>query len=138
MKELFLEVITPSKTAYAGNIRAVTIPGTLGSFQVLYNHAPLISSFEIGKIKVVDEDGSIRYFATGGGTVEVLNNKVLVLAESFESPEDINVERAKSALDRAKQRLKEKSQQLDVDRAQAALARAMNRINLGTTHSRVL
>jgi F-type H+-transporting ATPase subunit epsilon len=138
MKELFLEVITPSKTAYQGNIISVTIPGTLGSFQVLYNHAPLLSSFEIGTIKVVDEGGTVKHFATGGGTVEVLKNKVLVLAESFESPEEINIERAKSAMERAKDRLKEKSAQIDVDRAQAALARAMNRISLGNKLSKTV
>ncbi|MGE5680343.1 MAG: F0F1 ATP synthase subunit epsilon [Bacillota bacterium] len=137
MKELFLEVITPTKTAYAANIRSVTIPGTLGSFQVLHNHAPLISSFEVGRIKVVDEDGTTKYFATGGGTVEVLNNKVLVLAESFESPEEINVERAKSAKERAQERLKQKSQHIDIDRARAALARAVNRINITTISVRM-
>lgn len=134
MKELFLEVITPSKTAYAGNIRSITIPGTMGSFQVLYNHAPLISSFEIGKIKVVDEDNAVRYFATSGGTVEVLNNKVLLLAESFETPAEINLERAKTSLERAKGRLKEKDQNVDVPRAQAAISRAMNRIDIGNKY----
>lgn len=137
MKELFLEVITPSKTAYAGNIRSITIPGTLGSFQVLFNHAPLISSFEIGKIKVVDEDNIVRYFATSGGTVEVINNKVLLLAESFETPAEINMERAKTALERAKGRLKEKDQNIDVPRAQAAISRAMNRIDIGTKYLKI-
>ncbi|MGE5430509.1 MAG: F0F1 ATP synthase subunit epsilon [Syntrophomonadaceae bacterium] len=134
MKELLLEITTPSKVAYTGNIKSVTIPGTLGSFQVLFNHAPLISSFEIGLIKIVEENGSVRYFATGGGTVEVKDNKVLVLAESFEEAMQIDLERAKRAMDRAKERLKDRSQQFEVDRAQASLARAMNRINIASKY----
>ena len=51
MKALHVDIVTPSKTAYDGNVRSITIPGTLGNFQVLYNHAPLMSSFEVGQIK---------------------------------------------------------------------------------------
>lgn len=134
MKELFLEVVTPSKVAYAGNIKSVTIPGTLGSFQVLYNHAPLISSFEIGLIKVVDENNGVHFFATGGGTVEVKDNKILALAESFEEAVEIDVERAKKAMERAQQRLKDRSQQFEVDQTQAELSRALNRINIASKH----
>ncbi|MEI7812032.1 MAG: ATP synthase F1 subunit epsilon [Ignavibacteria bacterium] len=135
MKELYLEVTTPSKTAYSGNIQSVTVPGTLGSFQVLYNHAPIISSLETGMVKIVGEDGSTKYFAMGGGTVEVLNNKVSVLAESFESPAEIDIERAKRAKERAKERLKTKD--IDFDRAQAALIRSMNRIDISGKYSRI-
>ena len=77
MAELNLEIITPSKAVFSGNIRSVTIPGTSGSFQVLINHAPLISTFEIGLIKVKLNEENNLYFSTSGGTVEVLDNKVL-------------------------------------------------------------
>ncbi len=97
MKEFEVQVITPSKSVYNGKVVSITIPGTLGNFQVLYNHAPLMSSFEIGKIKIVEPDNKTLIFFTGGGTVEVLNNKVLVLAESFESPEEIDTERAQES-----------------------------------------
>jgi F-type H+-transporting ATPase subunit epsilon len=131
MKELFVEVITPSKQVFDGKAKSVTIPGTLGSFQVLFNHAPILSSFEIGVVKIEDLDEKKLIFATGGGTVEVQNNKVLLLAESFESPEDIDVERAKKAMERAKERLaKKKEEKIDVARAEAALKRAINRLKL--------
>ncbi len=67
MKQLHLEVITPSKAAYKGEIQSITIPGTSGAFQILYNHAPILSSFEIGIIKIVDLEGNVMIFATGGG-----------------------------------------------------------------------
>lgn len=131
MKELYVEVITPAKQVYSGSALSVTVPGTLGGFQVLYNHAPILSSFEIGSIKIVEPDNKATLYATGGGTIEVLNNKVLILAESFEAPDDIDVDRAKKALERAKERLANKKQaEIDVVRAEAALKRAVNRLKL--------
>ncbi|MGK9369744.1 F0F1 ATP synthase subunit epsilon [Melioribacter sp. Ez-97] len=127
MKEFELEIITPSKVAYKGKVNAVTVPGTLGSFQILFNHAPLLSSFEIGRIKIKQGE-STSEFTTGGGTVEVLDNRVLILADSFESKEEIDVERAKNAYQRAKERLSSHSKDIDIPRAEAALARAINRL----------
>jgi len=128
MKELQVEVITPSKTALNIKAESVTIPGTLGSFQVLFNHAPIISTFEIGVIKIV-ENGNVLLFATGGGTVDVVNNKILILAESFETNDEIDADRAEKALKRAKDRLSKKNQEIvDEQRAEAALRRAINRL----------
>ncbi len=130
MKELSLEVITPSKKAYSGEVKSVTLPGTLGSFQVLFNHAPILSSLEIGEIKIVDTTGVETHYAVGGGTVEVLDNKVLVLAESFEKPSDIDAVRAEEAKKRAQERLKSRDESLDEARAEVALKRAINRIKI--------
>lgn len=131
MKKLTVEVITPSKSAYKGDAVSITIPGTMGNFQVLYNHAPLMSSFEIGKVKIAESDGTTKLYATSGGTVEVLNNKVLVLAETFEAPEEIDIERAKKAEERARARISDKSNKdIDLDRAEIALKRAINRLKL--------
>lgn len=131
MKELHLEVITPQRAAYEGEVKSVTVPGASGSFQILFNHAPILSSLEIGKVKIVELDNSIREFAIGGGTVEVSDNKILLLAESFESAEDIDVERAQRALERAKERMSLKSrEEVDSLRAEASLNRAMNRLKL--------
>lgn len=130
MADFDIEIITPERIIFSDKITSVTIPGTSGSFQILYNHAPLISTFEIGLIKIVKPDTSTLYFATSGGTVEVNKNKVLVLADSFESAESIDVERAKSAKQRAEERLAHKTETIDVERAQVALRRAVNRLNI--------
>jgi len=129
MKVFDLEIITPVKKAFQGKVKAITVPGTLGSFQVLYNHAPLISTLEVGKIKIIDENDKETYYATSGGMIEVLNNKVLVLADTFETPEEIILERAMNSLNRAKERLKARKS-IDIARAEAALARAINRISI--------
>ncbi|GJQ62641.1 MAG: ATP synthase epsilon chain [Melioribacteraceae bacterium] len=131
MKEISVEVITPSSAAYTGAAGSVTIPGTSGGFQVLYNHAPLMSTFDVGIVKVEETSGDTKIFATGGGTVEVRNNKVLLLAESFEAPEKIDAERAEEAKDRALERLAHRSKpDIDEVRAEFALKRAINRLKV--------
>lgn len=136
MISLTLEIITPNKIAFKGDIVSVTIPGTDGSFQVLKNHAPLMSTFEIGEVKVVLAEDEHKYYATGGGTVEVLDNKVLLLADSLEEVADIDIERAQSAKERAENRLAHKSDTTDVERAEKALMRAVNRLKLVEKHIR--
>lgn len=133
MSELFLEIISPSRQVFSGEIKSITVPGTKGRFQVLKNHAPIISTFEIGMIRV-DLKDKPKYFATAGGTIEVLNNKVLVLADSIESTDEIDIDRALKAKDRAEKRLSEKRPDIDIERAQAALARALNRIKVKETY----
>ncbi len=76
-----LEIITPEKTLYEGEVSLVQLPGIDGSFEILNNHAPLISVLREGKIKVRDEHEKLQYFEIKGGVIEVLKNKVLVLAE---------------------------------------------------------
>lgn len=129
MSELNLEIITPEKPIFKDRIEAVTIPGTLGSFQILKDHAPLISSFEVGIIKV-KSDIAETFYTTSGGTIEVNQNKVLVLADSIEKVEAIDKERAEEAKKRAEERLRKKSEEnIDEARARSALNRALNRLN---------
>ena len=130
-KEINVEIITPSKSAYKGEAKSVTLPGTVGNFQVLYNHAPLLSSLEIGRIKIEEANENQIEFATAGGTVEVRNNKILVLADSVEMKKEIDVERAQQSYQRAKERLSMRSSgDVDVARAEASLQRAINRMKL--------
>ncbi len=129
IKEIFLEIITPSKVAFTGKVKSITIPGTLGNFQVLFNHAPLLSTFDIGRIKIVDMNDIVTEFTTGGGSVEVLKNKVLILADSLERREEIDIDRAKKSLQRAKERLSSKNRdKINIQRAELSLQRAINRL----------
>ncbi len=126
-----LEVITPSKAAFNGKVISVTVPGTKGNFQILENHAPILSSLDIGVIKIVDDSNKKMYFATSGGTVEVLNNKITILAETFENKDEIDVNRAEAAKKRAEERLsKRKQENIDTLRAELALKRAINRLKV--------
>lgn len=135
MSKLYLEIITPSKIGYKGNINSITVPGTKGNFQVLFNHAPIISSLEIGEIIIVEDDGKKVSFATSGGTIEVSNNKIIVLAESFERSDEIDINRAEAAMQRAQDRLKKRREaEIDDFRAEIALKRALNRLKISKKH----
>ena len=77
-----VEIITPDKEIFKGEVALVQLPGIDGSFEILNNHAPLISALKEGKIKVKKtKDGSDDFYEIKGGVIEVLNNKVLILAE---------------------------------------------------------
>jgi F-type H+-transporting ATPase subunit epsilon len=78
-----VEIITPDSTVFTGdNVGLIQLPGIDGSFEVLNNHAPLISVLKKGKIKLINTgEKEEHFFEIGGGVIEVLNNKVLVLAE---------------------------------------------------------
>lgn len=78
---MYLEIITPDKKVFSGEIDSVRVPGSKGSFAVLKYHAPIISTLENGKVKVV-ERGAESFFEISGGTIEVKDNNVIILAES--------------------------------------------------------
>jgi F-type H+-transporting ATPase subunit epsilon len=77
-----LEIITPDKKVYSGQVKLVQLPGITGLFEILNNHAPIISTLVKGKIKIEEESGQILYFEVDGGIVENKDNKIIVLAES--------------------------------------------------------
>ncbi|OFY93818.1 MAG: ATP synthase F1 subunit epsilon [Bacteroidetes bacterium RIFCSPLOWO2_12_FULL_31_6] len=79
---MFLEIITPDKKVYSGEVDSIKLPGADGSFGILNNHAPIIASLKKGTIKVTDAKKHVENFEINGGVVEVQNNKVIVLAES--------------------------------------------------------
>ena len=129
MAEINLEIITPEKIIYKDSVDSITIPGTKGMFQVLKDHAPLMSTIEIGVITIKKNDEN-SYLTTAGGTIEVLNNNVLILADSVEVIADIDIDRAERAKSRAEENIKKKKEEeIDFVRAELALKRAINRIN---------
>lgn len=129
MAEINLEIITPEKIIYKDSVDSITVPGTKGMFQVLKDHAPLMSTIEIGVITFKKNDES-KYLTTAGGTIEVLNNNVLILADSAEVIEYIDIDRAERAKSRAEENIKrKKEEEIDFVRAELALKRALNRIN---------
>ena len=81
---MYLEIITPDKKIFSGEISTVQVPGSKGSFSVLEYHAPIISTLENGRIKVV-ERGAETFYQISGGIIEVKDNKVYILAESVET-----------------------------------------------------
>ena len=78
-----LEIVTPDSKVYEGEIPSIALPGIDGSFQILNNHAPIVSALGTGKMTVVDTESQTQEYTISGGVVEMNNNKVIVLAESI-------------------------------------------------------
>ena len=78
-----LEILTPSKNIFSGEVKLVKVPGSKGSFEILNNHAAIISTLISGELKVEMESGEISRYQMSSGTVEVKNNHIVVLAESI-------------------------------------------------------
>ena len=80
---MILDIITPDKNLFSGEITLVKVPGTNGSFEMMNNHAPIVSSLADGEIKVIPVSGEEIFFNITGGLVELNNNKVSILVESL-------------------------------------------------------
>ncbi|MGE0637650.1 MAG: ATP synthase F1 subunit epsilon [Bacteroidia bacterium] len=77
-----LEIVTPDEKVFEGEVKLVQLPGTTGSFEILNNHSPVISTLKNGKIKITDSANETQYFEIKSGVVELQNNKIIVLAET--------------------------------------------------------
>ena len=78
---MFLEIITPDKKLFEGEAKALTVPGSEGSLGILNRHAAMVASLKKGKVKVTTNTAEVKFFEIKGGVIEVLKNKVIVLAE---------------------------------------------------------
>ncbi|MCL5020119.1 MAG: F0F1 ATP synthase subunit epsilon [Bacteroidetes bacterium] len=129
-KEFTLEIVTPQRSVFSGLVQSFNVPGTMGGFEVLRDHAPLLATIGVGPVKLVDGDGNETFFATSGGFVQVENNYAVFLADSAERKDEIDVGRAQAARTRAAERIERKESETDLKRARAALARAINRLKV--------
>ncbi|MEW6673453.1 MAG: F0F1 ATP synthase subunit epsilon [Thermodesulfobacteriota bacterium] len=126
-----LEIVTPEKVVVSEDSQIVMAPGVLGEFGVLIGHTPFMTTLKLGTIRYVDKSGKERFVFISGGFAEALPDKVTVLAESAERRSQIDVDRAKSALQRAQERLaKEDDETIDRVRARAAMERALHRLKI--------
>jgi F-type H+-transporting ATPase subunit epsilon len=127
-----IEVVTPEKQVVNDLAQIVMAPGSMGEIGVLSGHTPFMTSLNTGAIHYRDENGKDQFVFVSGGFAEALPDQVTVLAESAEKMEDIDVDRAKAAVERAEKRLTEDraKEKVDIARAKAALDRAVVRIRI--------
>jgi F-type H+-transporting ATPase subunit epsilon len=127
-----LEVVTPEKIVVSEEAQIVMAPGVLGEFGVLIGHTPFLTALKNGVVRFNDSKGDEHSIFVSGGFAEVLPSQVTILAESAERRRDIDVERARAALERAQKRLAEMrtKEEIDFARAQAALQRAILRLKI--------
>ena len=128
--KLTLEIVTPDRSLGREEVDEVELPGSEGYFGVLPGHTPLLSTLMVGELwyRIGQEK---RYLAVSGGFVEVLPDRVTVLADIGERAEDIDVARAEAAKRRAEERLA-KTMDVDIERARLALLKALMRLQVAT------
>ena len=131
-ERLTLELATPTRLVVSAEVDEVVAPGSLGYFGVLPGHAPLLATLGIGEVTYrIGRDE--HHVAVSGGFAEVRNDKVIILADSAETPADVDRARAEQARGRAEARLSGRTQEeIDYTRAAAALARAVTRLQVAS------
>jgi len=126
-KTIHLEIVTPDRKLLSEDVDFVGAPGYYGEFGILPDHAPFLSALGVGSLHY-NQGGKTYWIFISGGFAEVSANKMSVLAEIAERAEEIDIERARKARERAEKRLVEQRAQIDFARAQAALQRALTRM----------
>lgn len=129
MASFNLEIITAEQTIFSGQVSSLTAPATDGEIGVLPRHASILTLLKPGELKYSTTEIQ-QHLAVSGGFLEVNADKVVILVDSAERLEDIDEDRAQLAIQRAKDRLLEKSTDLDLERALGSLRRASARLDL--------
>lgn len=129
MSTFLVEIVTPERKVYAETANMVSVKGVDGELGILPNHIPLVTPLRIAPV-TIKRDGKVDVIAVGGGFIEVRKDKVVILAESAELANEIDVNRAQAAKQRAEERLAAKRDEIDFKRAELALQRATNRIDV--------
>ena len=123
-----LRIITPDKVFYEGDVEMAEFNTTEGEIGIYRNHVPMTVIIRPGVLTITETDGE-KKAALHAGFAEILPDKVTILAEAIEWPDEIDVERAQSAEERARERIAARGEGIDLDRASVALQRALARIN---------
>lgn len=133
-----VDVVTPARTIYSGQVVAINTMAWDGNIGILANHAPLLEQLGTGELRLTEPDGQEVTFAISGGFMEVGPDRTIILADSAESPSEIDVERARTSRERAEARMTGRldTVDLDVDRAKAAFQRASNRLRIAGVQDR--
>ena len=129
MNTIQLEIVTPTQVLDEGHVSYVRCPGIDGSFGVMANHIEGIIALDVGEVKV-RKDSQDEYLAISGGYAEIMEDRLELLVESVEKSSEINAERAKMSMERARTRKSEQDPELNEARIKASLSRALNRLRV--------
>jgi F-type H+-transporting ATPase subunit epsilon len=129
MPTFLLEVLTPERKFFSGEVEGVVFKSVDGEMGVLAKHAPTVAAVDVGALKINSQGKWIEAIVTEG-FAEIMPDKVVILTDTAEYPEEIDINRAKAAKDRAQERLQKQLSQMEYMRSKAALARAMARIKI--------
>ena len=127
-----LSIVTPEKVIFDGEVVSLLVPGMEGYLGILSNHAPLITALQPGRIEFQDDQDKIQVFSVSGGFVEVSGNRATLLADTAEHCQEIDIDRAQTALQRALKALQDKDKAGEVcgPEEKEAAKRAANRVRI--------
>ena len=135
MTTIRLEIITAERVVYSDDVEALVAPGTEGDLGILPHHAALMSMLQPGEL-MVRKDGEETYLAVTGGFLEVMENRISILADAAERSEEIDEERAQAAMELAQERIAMRSADVDLEQALAQLRRATVRLSVARRRRR--
>lgn len=133
-KTFQLDIIASDRQFYKGECEMLVFPGIDGEHGILANHQPMVTCLSAGELRF-QVDGEWHYAAVSTGFVEITPTFVVLLADTVEKPEEIDINRANEAKLRAEERLRQKQSIMEYYHTQAALNRAMNRLKITKRHS---
>ncbi len=133
-KRMHIELCAPEHAPVSYEADEIILPGAAGILTILPGHTSLLTTLGKGVIAAYDTENEARYFAIHEGFAEILNDRILILAETMELAENIDEARAEAAFERATKRLHKPSDDIDIARAEAALARSLARLQARAGH----
>ena len=135
MATMRLEIVTAERLVYSEEVNVVVAPGIEGELAILPLHAPLLTALKPGEIRVV-QDGDESYLSVSGGFMEVMGNKVTILADTAERAEEIDLQRTEEALNRAEERVASAVGDVDLEKALASMRRSQARMKVARRRRR--
>jgi len=132
-KTFHLEIIATDRIFFSGEVEHLVITAIDGLLGIMAGHEPLVTSLPTGELKYL-VDGEWKYTAISEGFIQVMPDSSIILAETCELPEEIDIKRAQEARERAEERLRQKQSIKEYYETQAALNRAMNRLKISQKH----
>ena len=136
MERLHLEIVTGERIVSSQDVDVIVAPGEDGELTVLAGHAPLLTTLKPGEMLVTAE-GDVSYIAISGGFLEVLANKVIVLADTAERSDEIDIDRAEAALKRAQDAVIDKPEQVNLSMALASIRKSQARVKVARRRTRL-
>ena len=135
MAPMLLEIVTAERRVYSEEVDVLVAPGIDGELAILPSHAPLLTVLKPGEIRVV-KGNEESYMAVSGGFMEVMANKVTILADTAERAEEIDIQRTEEALRRARERIAAAPSDADLERAMASIRRSQARMKVARRRRR--
>lgn len=127
-KTFHAQLLTPNGSLFDGDIRAIKVPGSSGNFEMLYDHAPIVSTLTIGKVEIREADGNTLSYAVSGGFVEMNDNRVTLLAEDAVESAYIDADEVRKTLTAARVKLKENPKDREKIQKEIEIAKNLQKV----------